>query len=76
MVKNPPPSAGLDPALLCLLSLVLSGFDTVSGLDPWVGKIPWRKAWQPTQVFFLGNPVNFLRNPENSLQKSLAGYSP
>ena len=21
------------------------------GLDPWVGKIPWRKAWEPTLVF-------------------------
>ena len=21
------------------------------GFDPWVGKIPWRKAWQPTLVF-------------------------
>ena len=21
------------------------------GLDPWVGKIPWRRAWQPTPVF-------------------------
>ena len=21
------------------------------GLDPWVGKIPWRWAWQPTPVF-------------------------
>ena len=20
-------------------------------LDPWVGKIPWRRAWQPTPVF-------------------------
>ena len=20
-------------------------------LDPWVGKISWRKAWQPTPVF-------------------------
>ena len=19
-------------------------------LDPWVGKIPWRRAWQPTPV--------------------------
>ena len=19
--------------------------------DPWVGKIPWRRKWQPTQVF-------------------------
>ena len=22
------------------------------GFDPWVGKIPWRRAWQPTPVFF------------------------
>ena len=21
------------------------------GFDPWVGKIPWRKKWQPTPVF-------------------------
>ena len=31
--------------------------------DPWVGKIPWRRAWEPTPVFLLGeshrqtNPV-------------------
>ena len=46
MVKNPPTNAGLDPALLCLLSLVLGGFDPPNGLDPWVGKIPWRRAWR------------------------------
>ena len=23
-------------------------------LDPWVGKIPWRRAWQSTPVFLLG----------------------
>ena len=35
--------------------------------DPWVGKIPWRRAWQPTPVFL----------PRKSLeQRSLAGYSP
>ena len=22
--------------------------------DPWVGKISWRRAWQPTPVFLLG----------------------
>ena len=21
------------------------------GLDPWVGKSPWRRKWQPTPVF-------------------------
>ena len=37
------------------------------GLDPWVRKIPWRSAWQPTPVFLPG---------EFHGQKSLAGYSP
>ena len=37
------------------------------GLDPWVKKIPWRRAWQPTQVFLLGE------SPEH---RSLVGYSP
>ena len=22
----------------------------IHGFDPWVGKIPWRRAWQPTPV--------------------------
>ena len=25
------------------------------GFDPWVGKIPWRRAWQPTPVFWPGD---------------------
>ena len=25
-------------------------------LDPWVGKIPWRRKWQPTPVFLPGKP--------------------
>ena len=25
-----------------------------SGFSPWIGKIPWRKAWQPTPVFLPG----------------------
>ena len=32
---------------------------------PWVGKIPWRRAWQPTPVFLPG---------ESHGQRSLAGY--
>ena len=24
------------------------------GFDPWVGKIPWRRAWQPTPVSLPG----------------------
>ena len=38
-----------------------------TGFDPWVGKIPWRRAWEPTLVFLLG---------ESHGQKSLVGYSP
>ena len=37
------------------------------GFDPWVRKIPWRRAWQPTPVFLPG---------ESHGQRSLAGYSP
>ena len=37
------------------------------GFDPWMGKIPWWRAWQPTPVFLPG---------ESHGQKSLAGYSP
>ena len=39
----------------------------IHGFDPWVGKIPWKRAWQPTPVFFPG---------ESHGQRSLAGYSP
>ena len=24
------------------------------GFDPWVGKIPWQREWQPTSVFLPG----------------------
>ena len=35
--------------------------------DPWVWKIPWGWAWQPTPVFLPG---------ESHGQRSLVGYSP
>ena len=29
------------------------------GFDPWIGKISWRREWQPTpRVLALGNPTN------------------
>ena len=37
------------------------------GFNPWVGKMPWRRKWQPTPVFLLG---------ESHGQRSLVGYSP
>ena len=27
-------------------------------LDPWVGKIPWRRKWQPTPYYYLENPMD------------------
>ena len=29
-----------------------------SGFDPWVWKIPWRRAWQPLQCSCLENPMD------------------
>ena len=39
----------------------------VQGFDPWVGKIPWRRKWRPTPVFFPG---------KSHRQRSLMGYNP
>ena len=36
-------------------------------LDPWLRKIPWRRAWRLTPVFLPG---------ESHGERSLAGYSP
>ena len=35
--------------------------------NPWVEKIPWRRAWQPSPIFLPG---------ESHGQRSLGGYSP
>ena len=37
------------------------------GSNPWVGEIPWRRAWQPTPVFWPGRSYG---------HRSLVGYSP
>ena len=51
VVKNPPANAGDIRDL---------------GFDSWVGKVPWRRVWQPTPVLLPG---------ESHEQRSLAGYS-
>ena len=35
--------------------------------DPWVGKVPWRRKWQPTPLFLPGKSLG---------QRSLVGDSP
>ena len=52
MVKNPPANAG-------------DARD--EGFDPWVRKILWRRKWQHTPVFLLG---------ESHGWRKLEGYSP
>ena len=37
------------------------------GFDPWVGKITWRRAWQPTPVFL---------PRESHEQSNLVSFSP
>ena len=49
MVKNPPANAGDYEKR----RFEKRGFEKL-GLDPWVRKIPWRRAWQPTPVFLAG----------------------
>ena len=51
VVKNTPVNAG----------------DKRHRFDPWVGKIPWRRAWQPTPIFL---------PRESQEQRSLAGDRP
>ena len=53
-------SSGKDPACQCRRH-------KRRRFGPWVRKIPWRKAWQPTPVFLLGKSYG---------QRSVAGYSP
>ena len=39
----------------------------IHGFNPWVGKVFWRRKWQPIPVFLPGKSHG---------QRSLAGYSP
>ena len=38
-----------------------------AGFNPWVGKMPWYRKWQPAPVFLQGISHE---------QRSLVGYSP
>ena len=55
VVKSPPTGTGGQERL---------------GLHPWVGKIPWRRARQPTAVFCLENPM------DREDRQTTVGYSP
>ena len=31
------------------------------GFNPWVGKVPWRREWQPTPIFLLGKSHGLIK---------------
>ena len=50
-------------------------------MDPWVGKIPWRREWLPTPVFLPGDPLDkgVWRDIDHGVAKSqtqLSSYPP
>ena len=60
IINLPDGAIGKEPACDCRRHKRL-------GLDPWVRKIPRRRAWQPTLVFLPG---------ESYVHRSLAGHRP
>ena len=54
-------------AVLVVKNPLANAGDRRPGFDPCVGKVPWRRAWQPTPVSLPGG---------SNGQRSLAGYSP
>ena len=55
------------PGGLVAKNLPVSAGDARHAFDPQVGKIPWRRKYQPTPTFFAGKYHG---------QRSLSGYSP
>ena len=71
-ILNPQP--GIKPTPPALEGEVLGGSHSKvclqcrrPGFNPWVGKIPWKRKWQPTPVFLPGKSYG---------QRSLSGHSP
>ena len=56
----PDGASGKEPACQCRRHKRL-------GFNPWVRKIPWRRAWQPIPLFLPG---------ESHEQRRLVGYIP
>ena len=56
-----------DPAPSALIAPKPPIWHKRGEFDPWVGKISWRRAWQPTPIFL---------PRESHGRRSLAGYRP
>ena len=58
---------GASQVMLVVKNLPVNSEDMKCGLDPWIGKIPWRREWVLTAVFLLG---------EFHGERNLTSYSP
>ena len=65
--NSPPRPARAPQVVLLIKDLPANAGDMRCRFSQWIGKIPWRRAWQPTPVFLPG---------ESHGQRSLAVYSP
>ena len=62
------PLMGASPVVLGVKNLSASAGDLKRcEFNPWAGRVPWRRAWQPTPVLLPG---------ESHGQRSPADYSP
>ena len=63
-------SFGASQVMLMVKNPLLSARNTRCGFSPWVGKTPWRRAWQPSPVFLPGES-----HGERSLQATAHGLA-
>ena len=42
--------------------------------NPWVGKVPWKRKWQPTPVFFLENSMREKPSRLQSMGWQIVGH--
>ena len=64
---KPKTKKGTFQAVLVVKNLPATQETQQTWFNPWVGRIPWRRKWQPTLVLLTGKSHG---------QRSLAGYSP
>ena len=48
------PNRGIEPGYPALQADALPSEPSRPSFNPWVGKIPWRRKWQPAPVFWPG----------------------
>ena len=64
----PGSTSGKEPACQC-------GRQKRRGFDPWVRKIPWRRAWQPTPLFLPGKSHGQEAGGLQSIGSQRAGHN-